>query len=94
MEFGPAALPLDAHREDLVFIRGLYNHQAVYSSTSPHLGRMNMLSGATVSLDPNEIRVGTTMDQVIARESARIRRCPAWRSASSPTSCASKTACR
>ena len=27
-------------------------------------GRMNLLSGAPVSLDPNEIRVGTSMDQV------------------------------
>jgi len=35
-------------------------------STSPHLGRMNVLSGAPVSLDPNEIRVGTSMDQVLA----------------------------
>ncbi len=28
---------------------------------------MNLLSGAPVSLDPNEIRVGTSMDQLIAR---------------------------
>jgi hypothetical protein len=27
---------------------------------------MNLLSGATVSLDPNEIRVGTSMDQVLS----------------------------
>jgi len=38
-------------------------------STSPHLGRMpNMLSGATVSLDPSDIRVGTTFDQVLAQQ--------------------------
>src|SRR6266545_4351941 len=67
MEFGQAAQPLTAVREDLVFIRGLYNQTAL-TSTSPHLGRMNMLSGATVSLDPNNIRVGTSMDQVMARE--------------------------
>ena len=29
---------------------------------------MNVLSGATVSLDPNEIRVGTSMDQVLASQ--------------------------
>ena len=28
----------------------------------------NLLSGATVSLDPNEIRVGTTFDQVLAQQ--------------------------
>ncbi len=68
MELGPVLQPMMPHRDDLVFVRGLYNHQA-FISTSPHLGRMpNMLSGATVSLDPNVIRVGTTMDQVMARE--------------------------
>src|SRR6185295_15097405 len=36
--------------------------------TSPHLGRMNVLSGASVSLDPGEIRVGTSMDQVVASQ--------------------------
>src|SRR6266436_2952654 len=47
MEFGPAAQPLTPIREDLVFIRGLYNQTALVS-TSPHLGRMNMLSGVKV----------------------------------------------
>jgi hypothetical protein len=66
MEFGPAASPLTRIREDLVFVRGLY-HQHAYNSTSPHLGRMNLLSGATVSLDPKEIRVGTSFDQLLAQ---------------------------
>jgi hypothetical protein len=66
MEFGPAAQPLAPIREDLVFIRGLYNQKA-FTSTSPHLGRMNLLSGATVSLDPKVIRVGTSFDQVLAQ---------------------------
>jgi hypothetical protein len=66
IEFGPSAAPLAAIREDLIFIKGLY-HQSALSSTSPHLGRMNMLSGAQVSLDANDIRVGTSMDQVLAR---------------------------
>ena len=61
----PALLPMMPHREDMVFIQGLYN-QAAFVSTSPHLGRMNVLSGAPVSLDPNVIRVGTSMDQVLA----------------------------
>ena len=67
MQLGPAALPMMPHREDMVFINGLFN-QSAFVSTSPHLGRMNVLSGAPVSLDPNEIRVGTTMDQIIASQ--------------------------
>ena len=65
MELGPAARPMLPHREDMVFIRGLFNKSA-FVSTSPHLGRMNLLSGAPVSLDPNVIRAGTSMDQVVA----------------------------
>ena len=67
MELGPAALPMKPHAADMVFIQGLYN-QTAQASTSPHLGRMNVLSGAPVSLDPNEIRVGTSMDQVVASQ--------------------------
>jgi hypothetical protein len=67
MEIGPGLAPMKPFREDITFLRGLYNQQAV-ASTSPHLGRMpNMLSGATVSLDPSVIRVGTTMDQVLSQ---------------------------
>ena len=67
MELGPGLLPMMPHREDMVFLQGLYNQTAAVS-TSPHLGRMNVLSGAPVSLDPNEIRVGTSMDQIIASQ--------------------------
>jgi hypothetical protein len=67
MEIGPGLLPMMPHREDMTFIQGLYNQTAAVS-TSPHLGRMNVLSGATVSLDPKEIRVGTSMDQIIASQ--------------------------
>jgi len=66
MEFGAGAQPLAPIREDLIFLRGLY-HQNALVSTSPHLGRMNLLSGATVSLDPKEIRVGTSFDQTLAQ---------------------------
>ena len=65
MELGPALSTMMPHREDMVFVNGLYN-QSAFESTSPHLGRMNLLSGASVSLDPGEIRVGTSMDQVLA----------------------------
>jgi hypothetical protein len=65
MELGPGLQPMMPHREDMVFIQGLFNQTAAVSS-SPHLGRMNILSGASVSLDPKEIRVGTSMDQILA----------------------------
>ncbi|WP_321472849.1 DUF1552 domain-containing protein [uncultured Paludibaculum sp.] len=68
MELGPVLESVKPHREDIVFLRGLFNQHA-FKSTSPHLGRMpNMLSGAPVSLDPAVIRVGTSMDQVLAQQ--------------------------
>jgi hypothetical protein len=68
MEFGPSAAPLAAIRQDLVWVHGLYNHQA-FVNPSPHMGRMaNMLSGAPVSPDPSVIKVGMTFDQVLARQ--------------------------
>lgn len=68
MEIGPGLSPLQGYRDDIIFLRGLFN-QAAVASTSPHLGRMpNLLSGAKVSLDPSDIRVGTSVDQVLARQ--------------------------
>ena len=67
MEFGEAVKPMLPYREDINFLRGLFNQQA-FVSTSPHLGRMpNMLSAAKVSLDPADIRVGTSFDQVLSQ---------------------------
>lgn len=71
MQLGPGPEPLSPFREDLVFLRGLFNEQAV-KNRSAHLGRMpNLLSGAWVSLDQNDIRVGKTMDQVLAQTVGR-----------------------
>ncbi|MCB9383995.1 MAG: DUF1552 domain-containing protein [Bryobacterales bacterium] len=67
MEIGPGLAPMEKLKTDMCFVKGLFNEQAVLSS-SPHLGRMpNMLSGANVSLDPADIRCGETMDQVMAK---------------------------
>ena len=67
MKIGPGLEPLNGLCEDIVFVRGLYNDQAV-KNHSAHLGRMpNLLSGAWVSLDQNDIRVGKTMDQILAQ---------------------------
>lgn len=71
MEIGPGLAPMQPHREDLVFLKGLYNQEAVRHK-SAHLGRSpNLLSGAWVSTDQNEIRVGQTMDQVLAQQIGR-----------------------
>jgi hypothetical protein len=67
MEVGPALQPMQAHREDMIFVRGLYHHQAMITP-SPHLGRApNILSGAPISLDPAVIRCGTSLDQILAQ---------------------------
>ena len=66
MEIGPGLAPMQPYREDMVFLKGLFNEQAA-SHKSVHLGRIpNLLSGAWVSTDQNEIRAGKTMDQVLA----------------------------
>ena len=94
MELGPGLAPMMPHREDMVFIRGLFN-QSAFVSTSPHLGRMNLLSGAPVSLDPerdprrHDDGPGRSPTQSATRPPSR-----ASCSASSRTSCASKTGCR
>lgn len=76
MELGPVLAPLNPFREDITFLRGLYNEQAV-KSTSPHLGRMaNMLSGARISLDPADIRAGATFDQVLAQHTGAATAVP------------------
>src|SRR5262245_27548072 len=68
MEFGPGPSPLAGRGEDIVFLRGLFNEQA-RSHKSPHLGRIpNLLSGAWFSTEQSDIRVGKTMDQVLADE--------------------------
>jgi hypothetical protein len=66
-DLGPAAAPMMPYRDDITFVRGLFNEKA-FKHTSPHLGRMaNMLSGAWVSEDPSVIQVGATFDQVLAQ---------------------------
>ncbi len=68
MEIGPGLKPMEAHTKDFTFIKGLFNEQAVRHK-SPHLGRMpNLLSGAWVSTEQSDIRVGKTMDQVMAEQ--------------------------
>jgi hypothetical protein len=71
MEIGPGLAAMLPFREDMVFLKGLFNEQAV-KHKSAHLGRSpNLLSGAWVSTDQNEIRVGKSMDQVLAASLGR-----------------------
>ena len=85
MEIGPGLEPLLPYREEIVFLRGLFNEQAVKNS-SAHLGRMpNLLSGAWVSLDQNDIRVGKTMDQVLSQQIGRHTAVPSLALGIEPT---------
>jgi hypothetical protein len=71
MDIGPSLSPMKPFTEDFTFIRGLFNQKAV-EHDSAHQGRTtNLLSGAWVSKDQSEIRVGETMDQVMAKQIGR-----------------------
>ncbi len=71
MEIGPGLEPMTPFREDMIFLRGLFNPQAA-AHKSVHLGRIaNLLSGAWVSTEQSDIRVGKTMDQVLAQRIGR-----------------------
>lgn len=68
IEYGLGLKPLQKYAHEITFIKGLFNEQAA-AHPSPHMGRMaNMLSGAWVSRDQAEIRVGKTFDQVLAQQ--------------------------
>ncbi len=67
MELGPSLDSMKPYTNDLVFVRGLFNEQAALHP-SAHLGRSpNLLSGAWVNTNQNEIQVGKSMDQVLAQ---------------------------
>ena len=69
MELGPVLQPMMPYPRGHRLSCADSTTSRPFVSTSPHLGRMpNMLSGATVSLDPADIRVGTTFDQVLAQQ--------------------------
>jgi hypothetical protein len=66
MELGQVLAPLKAHREKLLFIRGLYNEQALKGNIhSSQTG--NLLSGAPLA-SGGEIRSGTSVDQHVAQK--------------------------
>ncbi len=70
MELGDALRPMEPYRQDMIHLEGLFNEQA-RDHQSVHLGRFpNLLSGAWVSTQQRDIRVGQTMDQRLAQHLA------------------------
>src|SRR5687767_7009071 len=69
LELGQVLQPLTDFREKAVFIRGLYNEEALKGNIhSSQTG--NLLSGAPLA-SGGEIRSGTSVDQVIAQRYGR-----------------------
>lgn len=67
LQLGPGLEPLTGKSSEIIFLKGLFNEQAALHP-SPHMGRMaNLLSGAWVSSEQTEIRVGKSFDQVAAQ---------------------------
>lgn len=74
MELGQVLAPLRDFRENLLFIRGLYNEQALKGNIhSSQTG--NLLSGAPLA-SGGEIRSGTSLDQVVAQRYGRSTKVP------------------
>jgi hypothetical protein len=74
MELGQVLSPLADFREKLLFIRGLYNEQALKGNIhSSQTG--NLLSGAALA-SGGEIRSGTSIDQLLAARYGRSTKVP------------------
>ncbi len=74
MELGQVLAPLNDFREKMLFIRGLYNEQALKGNIhSSQTG--NLLSGAPLA-SGGEIRSGTSVDQLLAQSYGRSTKVP------------------
>ncbi|MEX2174884.1 MAG: DUF1552 domain-containing protein [Pirellulaceae bacterium] len=74
MELGQVLAPLAGFREKLLFVRGLYNEQALKGNIhSSQTG--NLLSGAPLAAG-GEIRSGTSVDQLLAQQYGRSTKVP------------------
>ena len=74
MELGKVLAPLNDFREKMLFIRGLYNEEALKGNIhSSQTG--NLLSGAPLA-SGGEIRSGTSMDQLLAQQYGRETKVP------------------
>lgn len=74
MELGQVLAPLNDYRERLLFIRGLYNEQALKGNIhSSQTG--NLLSGAPLA-SGGDIRSGTSLDQLVAQHYGHSTKVP------------------
>lgn len=74
MELGEVLAPLHEYRQKMLFIRGLYNAEALKGNIhSSQTG--NLLSGAPLA-SGGEIRSGTSFDQLIAQHHGRETKVP------------------
>jgi hypothetical protein len=83
MELGQVLQPLADFREKMLFIRGLYNEEALKGNIhSSQTG--NLLSGAPLA-SGGEIRSGTSIDQVIAQQYGTQTKVPSLVLATEPS---------
>jgi hypothetical protein len=74
MELGKVLAPLADYRQKMLFVRGLYNEEALKGNIhSSQTG--NLLSGAPLA-SGGDIRSGTSVDQVIAQKYGRSTKVP------------------
>src|SRR5262245_8540736 len=74
MKLGKVLAPLEPFREKLLFVRGLYNAEALKGNIhSSQTG--NLLSGAPLAAG-GEIKSGTSIDQVLAQRHGRSTKVP------------------
>ena len=73
MELGPCLKPLEAWKQKLVFLRGLWNEQA-NNGVIHCMQTGNMLSGAAMS--KTEVRTGVSFDQLMAQRIGNRTRLP------------------
>src|SRR5919106_3950167 len=74
MELGKVLAPLTDFREKMLFVRGLYNQEALKGNIhSSQTG--NLLSGAPLA-SGGEIRSGTSLDQVLAQRHGHSTKVP------------------
>src|SRR4051812_34401097 len=83
MELGKVLAPLADYREKMLFIRGLYNEQALKGNIhSSQTG--NLLSGAPLA-SGGEIHSGTSIDQLLAQKIGGQTRVPSLALACEPS---------
>ncbi len=74
MELGEVLTPLADFKKKMLFVRGLYNEQALKGNIhSSQTG--NLLSGAPLA-SGGEIRSGTSIDQLLAQRHGRLTKVP------------------